>query len=108
MVVTPEEVRAAAKRSQHDLPIESKDRSNELDIMTAGATELVLSYEKHEKLCGILGLGGSTTTAVVASVMRATKISLPKLIVSTMASGDVPTYVGDTDITIMPSIGMHN
>ncbi|KAF8310748.1 UPF0261-domain-containing protein [Clavulina sp. PMI_390] len=63
------------------------------------------SSSLQNPLCGVMGLGGSTTSAVVSSIMRdGAAIGLPKLIVSTMASGDVSGYVGDSDITIMPSI----
>ncbi|KAI5857246.1 hypothetical protein BZA05DRAFT_169384 [Tricharina praecox] len=52
-----------------------------------------------------ISLGGSSGTALAATAMRAAlPIGFPKLIVTTMASGDVSPYVGDSDITLMPSI----
>ena len=53
---------------------------------------------------GILGIGGSGGTSLVASAMRALPIGVPKLIVSTVASGDTRPYVGCTDITMMHSV----
>jgi uncharacterized protein (UPF0261 family) len=106
--VGPEAVREVARRARGlDAGIgkETRTRTDELGIMIAGATEVLLSYQNREELCGIMGLGGSTTTATVTSIMRSLKIGLPKLVVSTMASGDVSGYLGDSDITIMPSIG---
>jgi uncharacterized protein (UPF0261 family) len=106
--VSPESVRGMARRSGRlgtSVGKEAPPRTEELDVMIAGATEAVLSYQDGDQLCGVMGFGGSTTTAVVASVMRSLNIGLPKLVVSTMASGDVSIYLGDSDITIMPSIG---
>lgn len=105
--IGPGAVRGVAKGLGAGIDRGTRTRADELDIMIAGATEVVLSYQGREKLCGIMGLGGSTTTSTVTSVMRCLKIGLPKLVVSTMASGDVSAYVGESDITIMPSIGQY-
>jgi uncharacterized protein (UPF0261 family) len=53
---------------------------------------------------GLLGIGGSGGTAMITRAMRALPIGLPKLMVSTMASGDVASYVGTSDITMMYSV----
>lgn len=53
---------------------------------------------------GLLGIGGSGGTAMIARAMRALPIGLPKLMVSTMASGNVASYVGACDITMMYSV----
>ncbi|KDQ53708.1 hypothetical protein JAAARDRAFT_197165 [Jaapia argillacea MUCL 33604] len=88
--------------------IRSLPRSEALQFMTKGTQSLVQSYinSSHEGsgIHGLMGLGGSTTTALVCEVMRGVKIGLPKICVSTMASGDVSAYVGDSDICLMPSI----
>ena len=55
-------------------------------------------------IAGIIAAGGSGGTAIVAPGMRALPAGMPKLIVSTVASGDVSAYVGETDITMMHSI----
>lgn len=52
----------------------------------------------------ILGIGGSGGTSVVTAGMRRLPIGLPKVQVSTLASGDVAPYVGTSDITMMPAI----
>jgi uncharacterized protein (UPF0261 family) len=52
-------------------------------------------------IAGILSAGGSGGTAMVAPAMRALPIGVPKLIVSTVASGEVRQYVGTADITMM-------
>lgn len=53
---------------------------------------------------GVLGLGGSGNTALVTQAMRALPIGVPKLMVSTVASGNVAPYVGPTDIAMMYSV----
>lgn len=55
-------------------------------------------------LHGVLGLGGSTGSAIAAGAMRALPVGLPKLLVSTMASGDVGPLVDGVDLTLMYSV----
>ena len=49
-------------------------------------------------------MGGSGGAVVGTSAMRALPVGVPKLMVTTVASGDTSAYVGTTDITMMPSI----
>ncbi len=60
--------------------------------------------EARHDLGGLLGLGGSGGTALITRAMRALPIGVPKLMVSTMASGNVGSYVGACDITMMYSV----
>jgi uncharacterized protein (UPF0261 family) len=83
----------------------SVSRQEALSIMTTGAIHISKRYEQEGRIHGVMGLGGSTSTSMVCEVMRGLKIGLPKFVVSTMASGDVRSYVGDSDICLMPSIG---
>ena len=55
-------------------------------------------------VAGVLGLGGSGNTAMVTQAMRALPVGVPKLMVSTIASGNVAAYVGASDIAMMPSV----
>jgi uncharacterized protein (UPF0261 family) len=55
-------------------------------------------------VAGLLGLGGSGGTALIAPAMRALPIGVPKLLVSTVASGNVAPYVGPSDIAMMYSV----
>ncbi len=55
-------------------------------------------------IAGVLSAGGSGGTAMVAPAMRALPVGVPKLIVSTVASGEVSQYVGASDIMLMPSV----
>ncbi|MEZ5925475.1 MAG: ABC transporter permease [Hyphomicrobiaceae bacterium] len=59
---------------------------------------------RQSGVAGIISAGGSGGTAIVAPAMRVLPAGVPKLIVSTVASGDVSAYVGPTDITMMHSI----
>ncbi|MCF3934862.1 Tm-1-like ATP-binding domain-containing protein [Acuticoccus sp. M5D2P5] len=55
-------------------------------------------------VAGVIGLGGSGGTALVTRAMRALPVGLPKLMVSTVASGNTAPYVGASDITMMYSV----
>ena len=58
----------------------------------------------RDDIAGMIGIGGGGGTSIVAAGMRKLPIGLPKIIVSTLASGDVAPYVGVSDIVMMPSI----
>jgi uncharacterized protein (UPF0261 family)/ABC-type branched-subunit amino acid transport system ATPase component len=71
-------------------------------------TGMALAFERfllsRRDLGGVLGAGGSGGTALVTQGMRALPIGLPKIMVSTMASGDTRPYVGPSDICMMYSV----
>ena len=83
---------------------EGGDRGAALDVMTRGAIRLALQLHAEGKCDGVLGLGGSGGTAIATAVMRELPVGLPKLMVSTLASGDTRPYVGVKDITMMYSV----
>lgn len=58
----------------------------------------------RDDIAGMIGIGGGGGTSIVTAGMRKLPIGVPKLMVSTLASGDVAPYVGVSDITMMPSI----
>lgn len=74
-------------------------------VMAAGATKILRARLKAGKVHGVIGLGGLQGTAACTTVMRALPYGVPKVMVSTVASGDVSAYVGITDITMMFSVG---
>ena len=85
--------------------IESLDRSKYIDTLAPYACSFVADLFAENKLHAILGIGGSCGTALATQVMRdALPVGFPKLMVSTMASGDVGPYVGQTDVTMMYSV----
>ena len=71
----------------------------------AGMTEAFTRWiERQSGIAGVLSAGGSGGTAIVAPAMRALPVGVPKLIVSTVASGDVRQYVGTADLMMMHSV----
>ncbi|KAI8964615.1 hypothetical protein F5Y11DRAFT_79461 [Daldinia sp. FL1419] len=73
-------------------------------IMTKGAITTVRQLKDHENIQAIIGLGGSGGTSIASAVMRELPVTFPKLIVSTIASSDVSSYVAENDITMMYSV----
>ena len=69
--------------------------------VTAMSVALKNCISSRKDVGGIIGLGGSGGTAIIAPAMRVLPIGVPKLMVSTLAAGDVGPYVGVHDITMM-------
>ncbi|HYO42099.1 MAG TPA: Tm-1-like ATP-binding domain-containing protein [Candidatus Limnocylindrales bacterium] len=83
---------------------EANDRAAALDVMCRGVRAVALELLATGDIGGVIGMGGSGGTAIATSAMRAMPVGLPKVMVSTMASGDVSAYVDVKDITMMPSV----
>lgn len=83
---------------------EANDRAQALEVMCRGVRVVALDLLAEGRIDGVIGLGGSGGTAFATSAMRALPVGLPKVMVSTMASGDVSDYVGVKDITMMYSV----
>ncbi|MGW3956555.1 Tm-1-like ATP-binding domain-containing protein [Streptomyces sp. NPDC004752] len=102
------DVRAAAVAEAAGTSLEALrsrgDRGHALATMAAGARTVAEDLYARGKLSGVLALGGSGGSSVAATVMQALPVGLPKLLVSTMAAGDVSAYVGTTDVTLMYSV----
>lgn len=101
--VSAAEVAEAGGTTLSDL-IKRKDRGEAMAVMTAGAARIAAKYHAEGRFDGIISMGGGGGTVMATSAMRALPIAVPKLMVSTVASGDTSAYVGITDITMMPSI----
>jgi uncharacterized protein (UPF0261 family) len=82
----------------------ANDRAAALDVMCRGVRAVALELLAEGRIDGVIGLGGSGGTAIATSAMRALPVGLPKVMVSTMASGDVSAYVDVKDITMMYSV----
>ena len=80
------------------------DRGVAVAAMSRGAAEVVKRLHADGRLDGIVGLGGTGGTSLVTHAMRQLPVGVPKLIVSTVASGDTRPYVGAVDITMMYSV----
>ena len=66
--------------------------------MTRGVTEVVTRLHAEGRLDGIAGVGGSGGSSMIAPALQALPIGVPKLLVSTMASGDARPYVGTSSV----------
>jgi uncharacterized protein (UPF0261 family) len=80
------------------------DRGVAVETMARGAAEIVGRLHAEGRLDAIGGLGGSGGSALVTHAMRVLPVGLPKLMVSTVASGDTSPYVGSVDVTMMYSV----
>lgn len=83
---------------------ERGDRGAAVDVMQRGACALVPLLLADGRIQGVLGLGGGGGTTMIAAAMRTLPVGVPKLIVSTMASGNTAPYVDVKDITLMYSV----
>jgi uncharacterized protein (UPF0261 family) len=72
--------------------------------MSQGAPIVLARLAAQNKIQGVISLGGGGGTAIATSAMRALPIGFPKLMVSTLASGNTTQYVGVKDIVMFPSI----
>jgi uncharacterized protein (UPF0261 family) len=72
--------------------------------MLRGASTLVPKLHAEGLIDAVLGLGGGGGTAMITAAMRTLPVGVPKLMVSTLASGNTAQYVDVTDITLMPSV----
>ncbi len=82
----------------------SKDKTRAMQVMSDGLAAVVADLHASGRLGGILGMAGSGGTAIATAAMRRLPVGVPKVMVSTVAAGDVAAYVGTTDITMMPSV----
>lgn len=80
------------------------DRGVAVTAMSTAAPKLLARLHREGKIEGVISLGGGGGTAIATAAMRALPIGFPKLMVSTLASGNVAPYVGNTDIVMMPAI----
>ena len=83
----------------------SAPRDKVVNLLSGAISRHIRKLHSDNSIHAVVSLGGSCGTSLAANAMReALPIGFPKLIVSTMASGQVAHIVGDTDITLMPSI----
>jgi uncharacterized protein (UPF0261 family) len=101
--VTRAEVATAAGADVEALR-ERGDRGVAVETMARGAAEIVSRLHSEGRLDAILGLGGSGGSALATHAMRALPLGVPKLMVSTVASGDTRPYVGAADVTMTYSV----
>ncbi|ELZ63874.1 UPF0261 family protein [Haloferax sp. Atlit-10N] len=83
---------------------EAGDRGKAIETMGDGAAVVTSRLHAEGQLDGVLGLGGGGNTSVATAAMRALPMGVPKLMLSTMASGDTEPYIGYHDIAMMYSV----
>jgi uncharacterized protein (UPF0261 family) len=97
------EVFAAAGVSVAELQ-KTADRGQAIAAAARGAAKIALDLFAQGRLDGVIGLGGSAGTTIATAAMRALPFGVPKLMVSTLASGQVRPYVGVRDILMLNSV----
>lgn len=101
--VSNEEIAAAAGYDIKEI-VKKKDRAMATEALSKGMKIIIPKLYKEGKFDGIISLGGSGGTSMVTPAMRELPVGVPKVMVSTMASGNVAQYVGTSDIVMIPSI----
>ena len=101
--VSPSEVARAGGRDLAEL-IQLHDRGEAVAAMTGGAAVVAKEQWQAGRFDAILSLGGGAGTVVGTAAMRALPFGVPKVMVSTLAGGDVAAYVGGSDIVMLPSV----
>ncbi len=81
-----------------------RDRGESVAAMSDAAPLLLARLVAEKKIAGVISLGGGGGTAIATAAMRALPIGFPKVMVSTLASGNTAQYVGVKDIVMFPSI----
>jgi uncharacterized protein (UPF0261 family) len=83
---------------------ESKDKTLAMRAMTEGLPRVLSRLREQGRLDGVCGMGGSGGTSILSAGVRGLPIGIPKLLISTVAAGDVSGYVGSGDVTMMHSV----
>ena len=80
------------------------DRGVAVAAMAEGAAKIIAQLQSDGKIDGIISLGGSAGTTIGTTAMRAVPVGVPKIMVSTLASGDTSPYVDTKDVSMMYSV----
>ena len=100
-----EEVARAGGRELAGL-IDAGDKGQAIQTMIDGTRQIVVRLYAEGKLGGVIAVGGGQGTAISTTAMQALPLGVPKVMVSTMVSGQnlFEPYVGTTDVTLMHSV----
>jgi uncharacterized protein (UPF0261 family) len=101
--ITREEVARAADTDLEALATRG-ERGAAMIAMANGVTEVIRRLYADDAIHGVISMGGSGATTVATAAMRGLPVGFPKLMVSTLASGDISPFVGTSDIVMMPSV----
>ncbi len=101
--ISNERVAAAGGRPLHEL-MSRRDRGQAVAVMAQGAAKITRDLFDKGEIAGVISLGGGSGTVIGTGAMRALPVGIPKVMVSSMASGNIRPYVGTSDITMMYSV----
>jgi uncharacterized protein (UPF0261 family) len=101
--ITPDQIAAAAGKTMPEIRALNHEGKC-IAIMTEGAIQCAQALHRRVGLSGIIGAGGSLGTVLSTAVMRTFPFGLPKVMISTMASGMTRPFVGTKDIVMVPSV----
>jgi uncharacterized protein (UPF0261 family) len=90
-----------AKVGRSTSEIFALERAKASEVIVEGAIRVLAELLKHGRLDGIIAMGGSMGTSMATQAMQKLPVGVPKLMLSTMASGDVRPYVGTKDIGML-------
>jgi uncharacterized protein (UPF0261 family) len=100
----PREEVARAAGDEIERLVAAGDRGAAVETMSRGAAAIVERLHREGRLDAVVGMGGTGGTALVTHAMQRLPVGVPKLMVSTVASGDTRPYVGAVDIAMMYSV----
>ena len=80
------------------------DRGQAVAAMALGIGEVIRDLHGQGRIQAVVGMGGSAGTTMATAAMRTLPLGVPKVMVSTVAGGDVSAFVGASDITMVPSV----
>jgi uncharacterized protein (UPF0261 family) len=101
--VTRDDVFSAAGSSLADVRA-ANDRGQAVTLAAKGVAAVVVKLAQQGQIDGVLGIGGSAGTTIATAAMRVLPIGLPKVMVSTLASGQTRPYVGVKDLFMLNSV----
>ncbi len=101
--ISNETVAAAGGKPLQKL-VHRRDRGQAVAVMARGAAKVTRELFDQGEILGVISLGGGSGTVIGTSAMRTVPVGIPKVMVSSMASGNIRPYVGTSDITMMYSV----
>lgn len=81
-----------------------EDRGKAVGIMSKALAHYFKKAHEEHVVAGVIGIGGSSGTSIISSGLKFLPIGMPKIIVSTVASGQTEPYVGTSDLILFPSV----
>ncbi len=101
--ISNEKVAAAGGQPLHEL-VRRRDRGQAVAVMAQGAAKITRELFYQGQVSGVISLGGGAGTVIGTTAMKTLPVGIPKVMVSSMASGNMRPYVGTSDIAMMYSV----